>query len=222
VLIRSLAAGLIVGSSFILVTGQAPDGKKEDSDRAGKTAGGIRTERLRDTPFPGGINLMFLIKELAKDLDLNVLFDPESRLENRAVRIELKNVSATEAINYILLQEGLNSEDVGPRTILVSSRIRGTSIPKIGVGITHLTPQLAEYFGVEGGLLINSVRPDSAGSKAGLKAGDVIVGIGDEPVRGGLGLIRSIDDRKDSEFTLRVVRDRKNQSVSMRLNITLP
>ena len=130
--------------------------------------------------------------------------------------------SATEAINYILLQEGLNSEDVGPRTILVSSRIRGTSIPKIGVGITHLTPQLAEYFGVEGGLLINSVRPDSAGSKAGLKAGDVIVGIGDEPVRGGLGLIRSIDDRKDSEFTLRVVRDRKNQSVSMRLNITLP
>ena len=216
-LIRSLATILIVVSSFILVTGQTPDAKKKDPDKAAKTTSGIRIEKPQDLSFSTGVNLQFLIKELAKEMDLNVLFDPESRLENRTTRIELKNVTTAEALNLVLLQEGLYSEEVGPKTILVASRVRGTSIPQIGVGITPLTLQLAQYFGVEGGILINNVRRDSPGSKAGLKAGDVIVGIDGEPVRGALGLIRAIDDKKESEITLRIVRDRRDQTVSLRL-----
>ena len=216
-LIRSLVSIVIVVSSFVLVTGQTPDVKKEGADKSAKTTGGVRPEKLRDIPFPNGVDLQFLIKELAKDMSLNVLFDSESRLENRKVRIELKNVTAAEALNYLVLQEGLYSEEVGPKTILVASRLRGTSIPQIGVGVIPLGGQLAEYFGVDGGILINNVRLDSPGSKAGLKAGDVIVGIDDEPVRGALGLIRSIDDKKESDITLRIVRDRRDQTVSLRL-----
>jgi membrane-associated protease RseP (regulator of RpoE activity) len=215
VLIRSLASILIVASSFVLVTGQPPDAPKKDPDKAAKTSSTTGTEKLRDIPLPGGVNLQFLIKELARDMDLNVLFDAESRLEARSVRIELKNVTVAEALNYILLQEGLISEEAGPKTILVSSRLRGTSIPKLGVGVTPLTPQLAQYFGVEGGILINNVRLDSPGSKAGLKAGDVIVGIDGEPVRGALGLIRAIDDKKESDITLKIVRNRKDQTVTI-------
>jgi serine protease Do len=80
-----------------------------------------------------------------------------------------------------------------------------------------LTKQLAEYFNVEGGIIINYVRPDSPGGKAGLKAGDVIVGIDDEPVRGAIGLIRAIDDKKESDITLRIVRDRRDQTLSLLL-----
>lgn len=216
-LIGSLATILIVASSFILVTGQTPDAKKKDSDKAAKTTSATRIEKPQDLSFSTGIDLKFLIKELAGEMDLNVLFDTESRLDARKVRIELKNVTAADALKLVLLQEGLYSEEVGPKTILVASRVRGTSIPQIGVGITPLTLQLAQYFGVEGGILINNVRRDSPGSKAGLKAGDVIVGIDDEPVRGALGLIRGIDDKKESEITLRIVRDRRNQKVSLRL-----
>jgi serine protease Do len=39
--------------------------------------------------------------------------------------------------------------------------------------------QLAEFFGVKDGLLVRSVSRDSAADKAGIKAGDVIVKIGD-------------------------------------------
>ncbi len=49
-----------------------------------------RLEKMRDVPFPGGVDLQYIVKELAKDLDLNVLFDAESRLENRKIRIELR------------------------------------------------------------------------------------------------------------------------------------
>jgi len=222
VLIRSLATTLIVASSFVLVIGQTPDGKKEDAEKAAKTTSGIQTEKSRDIPLPGGVDLQFIVKELARDMNVNVLFDSESRLENRKVRIELKNVTAEEALNLLLLQEGLYSEEVGPKTILVASRFRGTSIPQLGVGVTPLTEQLAQYFRVAGGILINYVRPDSAGLKAGLKAGDVIVGIDDKPVRGALGLSRSIDEKKDSDITLRIVRDRLDQTVTLRLNDPTP
>ncbi|MFN0138585.1 MAG: secretin N-terminal domain-containing protein [Pyrinomonadaceae bacterium] len=83
-----------------------------------------KLEKLRDVPFPGGIDLQFIIKELAKDLDLNVLFDTDSRLENRKVKIELKNVTSAKALDYIFMQESLFFQKVGPRTILVANQTR--------------------------------------------------------------------------------------------------
>ncbi|MEP7075338.1 MAG: PDZ domain-containing protein [Acidobacteriota bacterium] len=217
-LIRSLAAILIVASAFIIVTGQTPDPKKKNvADKVATTPSGNRSEMLRDMPFPNGVNLEFLIKELARDIDLNVLFDRESNLNFRIVKIELRGVTIPAALNYILVQEGLVSEEVGPKTILVASRLRGTSIPKIGVGVTPLPEQLAKYFKVEGGILINEVKADLPGSKAGLKAGDVIVGIDGESVRGALGLIHAIDEKRSSDFTLRIVRNHKNRTVNIHL-----
>jgi general secretion pathway protein D len=83
-----------------------------------------KLEKLRDLPFPSGVNLQFIVKELARDLDLNVLFDVESRLEQRQVRIELRNVTAAKALDYIFLQENLFFQKVGPRTILVANGTR--------------------------------------------------------------------------------------------------
>ena len=79
-----------------------------------------KLEKLRDVPFPSGVDLQFLIKELAKDLDLNVLFDTESRLDSRKAKIELKNVTAAKALDYVFIQENLFFQKVGPRTILVA------------------------------------------------------------------------------------------------------
>jgi S1-C subfamily serine protease len=45
----------------------------------------------------------------------------------------------------------------------------------------------------------------------------VIVGIDGVPVNGALGLIRAIDDKKDSDFTLTIVRDRREQTLRLRL-----
>jgi general secretion pathway protein D len=77
-------------------------------------------ERLRDVPFPNPTDLQWLIKELAKDLDLNVLFDVTSRLETRRTKIELKNVTAAKALDYLFLQENLFFQRIGPRTIIVA------------------------------------------------------------------------------------------------------
>ena len=90
-----------------------------------------RLEKMRDVPFPGGVDLQYIVKELAKDLDLNVLFDAESRLENRKIRIELRNVTAAKALDYIFLQENLFFQKVGPRTILVATGNRRTNFQQL-------------------------------------------------------------------------------------------
>ena len=84
-----------------------------------------RIEKLRDVPFPGGVDLQYIIKELAKDLDLNVLFDEQTfraQGQDRKIKIELKNVSAAKALDYIFLQTGLFFQKVGPRTIVVADQ----------------------------------------------------------------------------------------------------
>jgi len=79
-----------------------------------------RLEKLRDVPFPGGVDLQYIVKELAKELDLNVLFDAASRLDGRKIHIELRSVTAAKALDYIFLQENLFFQRVGPRTVLVA------------------------------------------------------------------------------------------------------
>ncbi len=129
-----------------VIDGENPDNKTNgNSNGVGSSNGGVqlvptgyqkqptpdtvvpqKLERLRDVPFPGGVDLKFLIKELAKDLDLNVLFDSDSfrGSENRKISIELKNVTAAKALDYIFLQENLFFQKVGPRTIMVASQNR--------------------------------------------------------------------------------------------------
>ena len=86
---------------------------------------------------------------------------------------------------------------------------------QIGVTVSTLTKQLGDYFGApEGkGLLINNVRPDSPAAKAGLKAGDVITEVEGKPVNDMGDLIRGINEKKEGEVTLTIIRDRNRQTV---------
>jgi serine protease Do len=84
---------------------------------------------------------------------------------------------------------------------------------RIGVGVTTLTKQLSEHFGVAGGLMINDVRADSPAAKAGLKAGDIIVEADGREIKGEGDLIRAIQETKDGDVNLTIIRDRNRQTV---------
>lgn len=86
---------------------------------------------------------------------------------------------------------------------------------QIGVGVMPLSKQLAEHFGVEGGLMINEVREGSAAAKAGLKAGDIIVEADGKALKGDFDLIRTVNGKKEGDVTLQIVRDGKRQTISV-------
>jgi serine protease Do len=82
---------------------------------------------------------------------------------------------------------------------------------RLGITVNDLSPQLADYFGTKEGVLVTSVRDDSAAAKAGLKAGDVITSIDGNSVESPAELRRRTQGLEDGdEFTLGVVRDKKS------------
>lgn len=90
-----------------------------------------RVEQFRTIKYATGVDLQFLIKDLAKDLNLNVLFDSDSFRSPRTVKIELENVTASRALDYIFLQEGLFFQRVGPRTILVAPQTKRSQFQQL-------------------------------------------------------------------------------------------
>jgi S1-C subfamily serine protease len=53
----------------------------------------------------------------------------------------------------------------------------GREPARLGVNVQELSPQLADYFGVDDGVLVSSVEEESVAEQAGLQAGDVITSV---------------------------------------------
>jgi serine protease Do len=89
-----------------------------------------------------------------------------------------------------------------------------------GVMVENLTPQLGEFFGVKSGngVLIRSVEKGSRADKAGLRAGDVIVRVGEQPVHDTSDFTHSLRGHSGGSVKVSVIRDKKEQT----LTLTLP
>ena len=87
---------------------------------------------------------------------------------------------------------------------------------RLGVNVQDLTPELAAYFGVKDGLLVNSVQADSPAAKAGIKAGDVIGSVNGKAVVTPGELVKELAG-KDGEVTIGVTRDKKPLSLKAAL-----
>ena len=93
----------------------------------------------------------------------------------------------------------------------------GTAARSLGVGVSPLTKQLGDYFGVNDGkgLLIQEVREGSPAARAGLRAGDVIVEIEGEAVSRQFDLIRALNKKAEGEINLTIIRDRQRLNLSV-------
>jgi serine protease Do len=104
-------------------------------------------------------------------------------------------------------------------------------VPNVGVVIVHssmrsglmvenLTPQLGEFFGARNGngVLVRSVEKGSRADKAGLRAGDVITRVGDQPVHDTSDFTHALHGHSAGSVLVGVIRDKKEQT----LTLTLP
>ena len=81
-----------------------------------------RTEQMRVVAFKG--DLKDFIRKLAEELNLNVIFDRQSFVQPRQIDINLKDVTTSQALDYIFLQESLFFQKLSRRTILVADQTR--------------------------------------------------------------------------------------------------
>ena len=79
-------------------------------------------QQLRVVDVKG--DLKQLIRTLAEQLNLNVIFDRQSFAQSRPVDISLRDVTTAQALDYLFLQEGLFFQKLSRRTILVADQAR--------------------------------------------------------------------------------------------------
>jgi membrane-associated protease RseP (regulator of RpoE activity) len=89
-----------------------------------------------------------------------------------------------------------------------------------GLMVENLTPQLGEFFGAKGanGVLVRSVEKGSRADKAGLRAGDVIVRVGEQPMHDTSDFTHALHRHGAGSLNVTVIRDKKEQT----LTLTLP
>ncbi len=90
----------------------------------------------------------------------------------------------------------------------------------LGVRVQHMTDELKRAFGTDGqsGVLISQVTDGSAASKAGLKAGDVIVSLGGTEVGEVKDVYRLIGSQAPGDaLDVSFVRDREQQTLQVEL-----
>jgi C-terminal processing protease CtpA/Prc len=88
---------------------------------------------------------------------------------------------------------------------------------RLGVNVESLTEQLAGYFGVkEGkGVLVTHVEEDSPAGKAGIKAGDVITAVDNEPVDGVRSLMTALRKKEQGQVVVKAVRNKHEQTFTV-------
>jgi len=88
-----------------------------------------------------------------------------------------------------------------------------------GVMVENLTPQLGDFFGAKSGngVLVRSVDKGSRAEKAGLRAGDVITRVGDQPVHDTSDFTHALHSQSAASVTLGVIRDKKEQTFTLTL-----
>lgn len=92
---------------------------------------------------------------------------------------------------------------------------------QLGVSVSGLSDQLAEYFGAKNGVLVNGVTEDSAAARAGVKAGDVIVSVNGSSVENTGDISRHMQKlQPGDEFTVQVLREKK--SVTLKGKVETP
>lgn len=130
------------------------------TQRAGATDAPLpppRTEQLRVINFSG--DLKNFIRKLAEDLNLNVVFDRQSFSQSRNVDVNLRDVTAAQALDYIFLQENLFFQKLSRRTILVAEQTRRAQYQQLVLRtfyLSNMDPDIAAS-------LVTRAIPASAG-----------------------------------------------------------
>lgn len=214
--IRELTAAELKASGGVYVESVEPDGP---ASKAGLQAADIIT-RFDSEPVRSVRQFVRLVQEAAPGRTVRasilragssreVSVTPESGFQS-AVMIDANRLR----LDMAELQERLRQIpfDIDVRWQGAMSRAR------LGVSVEVLTSQLAEYFGAKDGVLVASVAADSPASRAGLKAGDVIVSVNGQTVASTADLVRQLRSANaETDVTIGIVRDKKETSVKARL-----
>ncbi|MGP8252632.1 MAG: PDZ domain-containing protein [Terracidiphilus sp.] len=93
----------------------------------------------------------------------------------------------------------------------------GSSL-KVGALVEPLTSQMAEALGVSGGLMVKQVGRKSEAANAGLRALDVILKVGNDPINTSADWERALRSNEGKKVQVTILRDKKQQTLNLQVD----
>ncbi|HWW74006.1 MAG TPA: STN domain-containing protein, partial [Pyrinomonadaceae bacterium] len=107
-------------SAYDPATPTVPAGLRDSGRRQEDTLPSTRNEQLHAIQYSG--DLEQFVKYLARQIKINVVFDRD--FPKREVNVDLVDVTAAQALDYIFLTQGLFFQKLSSRTIVVADQIK--------------------------------------------------------------------------------------------------
>jgi general secretion pathway protein D len=95
-----------------------------------------RAEQIRTIKWTG--DLKALIRQLATDLNLNVIFDSQTFRTPRSVEVNYTDVTTAQALDLLFIQEGLFFQKLNRRTILIADQNRRAQFQQLAIRTFYL------------------------------------------------------------------------------------
>jgi predicted metalloprotease with PDZ domain len=194
-------AGVRVNDVVLQVNGQAVEGAEQF------------TRMLRDVPAGRSVSLVISRDGAVQTIAVQ-LADRKKMEHDVWNRLDNGGDSTTSAPGMGILSGG--SGDVPSSGFHIP--FVGTSTLNVGVLVEPLAAQMADYLGIQGGLMIKQVARKSEAAAAGLKAFDVILKVGADGISTTADWDRALRANQGKPVQLTILRDRKQQTVTLQVD----
>lgn len=204
------------GAEIVAVDHDAPAGK------AGLRARDVILD-LNGKPVGSASRLRHKLREMPPGRSISLVVSRDGALLNMSVQLCDRNKLQQQAWSRHYSVPAPDSAGSSGSSVLKgpgTSAFLGGSLagsPQVGAYVYPVSAQLADYFGVSSGsgLLVASVEDQSPASRAGLKAGDVILKVDAVQMASLNGWMKVMRNRRGKRVQLTVVRNRQQQILTM-------
>jgi serine protease Do len=190
--------GLKLHDVILEVNGQAIDGADQ------------MKQLLHETP--PGRRLQLLVSRDGVKMYVAVQLADRRKVQEEA-RERLDSFGSTSATGNSFVSNGADL----PSTGVFHSPFAANSL-HVGTIVEPLAPQMADFLGVSGGVMIKSVARKSSADAAGLRAHDVVLGVGGEAVVTTSDWERLLRTAEGKPVQVEIMRDRMKQLVLMQVD----
>lgn len=164
--------------------------------------------------MPPGRSVAFLVSRDGKPLNVTVQLADRAILQHEAWSQHFNVPDPSEPAASNAAESFVGPPPAG------GSHFLGTLIPSslyVGADVNPVHAQLADYFGVKRGtgLLVENVDGDSPASRAGLKAGDVILKVNADSIVSRNDWLKAIHRYRGQVIEVTLVRNKQEQTVAM-------
>ncbi|HUX27460.1 MAG TPA: PDZ domain-containing protein, partial [Terracidiphilus sp.] len=185
--------------------------------------------QLNGQNVQGAEQLRRLLKDIPPGRTVSIEISRDGNIQTLAVELADRKVLREDVWNKIGSGGDVFSQPPGMGIVAGGSDVPssgggGFHLPffgsslNVGVMVEPLTSQMAAYLGVTSGLMVKQVARKSQAAAAGLRAFDVILKVGLEPVTNLAGWDRALRSNQGKPVQVIILRDKKQQTLTLQVD----